>query len=280
MKPPRPAGRDSRSRSSTTIRARRSTGSRRRSASRHASASPGPRARSCTRRLEVGEARGHGRRHDLPRPQEPALARRREHAGREHLRRRHRRALRARARGGRDDRATRSRTRTTATAATARSTWRATCGGSRSASTRTPGTRRSPSTACRRNRAVIVPMLAYADAPAALEFLCRAFGFEQRFRMDMPDGTIGHAELALGGAPRDARQRLARGRARERQRAAGAALPDLLRGGRRGRALRARARPGRDDRDPAGERARRAQLPRARSGRPALDLRLAREASP
>jgi uncharacterized glyoxalase superfamily protein PhnB len=45
---------------------------------------------------------------------------------------------------------------------------------------------------------VIVPMLAYADAPAALEFLCRAFGFEQRFRMDMPDGSIGHAELALG----------------------------------------------------------------------------------
>ncbi len=43
-------------------------------------------------------------------------------------------------------------------------------------------------------------MLAYADAPAALEFLCRAFGFEERFRMDMPDGGIGHAELALCGA--------------------------------------------------------------------------------
>jgi uncharacterized glyoxalase superfamily protein PhnB len=44
----------------------------------------------------------------------------------------------------------------------------------------------------------IVPMLPYADAPAAIAFLCRAFGFEERFRMDMPDGTIGHAELALG----------------------------------------------------------------------------------
>lgn len=43
-------------------------------------------------------------------------------------------------------------------------------------------------------------MLAYADASAALEFLCRAFGFEERFRMDMPDGTIGHAELELAGA--------------------------------------------------------------------------------
>jgi len=44
----------------------------------------------------------------------------------------------------------------------------------------------------------IVPMLPYADAPAAIAFLCRAFGFEERFRMDMPDGRVGHAELALG----------------------------------------------------------------------------------
>jgi uncharacterized glyoxalase superfamily protein PhnB len=42
-------------------------------------------------------------------------------------------------------------------------------------------------------------MLAYQDAPAALEFLCRAFGFEETFRYDMPDGTVGHAELALHG---------------------------------------------------------------------------------
>jgi uncharacterized glyoxalase superfamily protein PhnB len=44
----------------------------------------------------------------------------------------------------------------------------------------------------------IFPMLAYDDAPAALEFLCKAFGFEERYRMGMPDGTIGHAEVALG----------------------------------------------------------------------------------
>jgi uncharacterized glyoxalase superfamily protein PhnB len=42
----------------------------------------------------------------------------------------------------------------------------------------------------------IVPMLAYADARAGIEFLCRAFGFEERFRMEMPDGGIGHAEVA------------------------------------------------------------------------------------
>jgi len=44
----------------------------------------------------------------------------------------------------------------------------------------------------------LTPMLSYADAPAALDFLVRAFGFEERFRMDMPDGRIGHAELAFG----------------------------------------------------------------------------------
>lgn len=41
----------------------------------------------------------------------------------------------------------------------------------------------------------ILPMLSYTDAPAAIEFLCRAFGFDERFRLDMPDGRVGHAEL-------------------------------------------------------------------------------------
>lgn len=45
----------------------------------------------------------------------------------------------------------------------------------------------------------IIPMLAYRDAPAAIAFLCRAFGFEEKYRLDMPDGRIGHAELALAG---------------------------------------------------------------------------------
>jgi uncharacterized glyoxalase superfamily protein PhnB len=42
------------------------------------------------------------------------------------------------------------------------------------------------------------PMLVYADAPAALEFLAKAFGFAERYRMDMPDGSVGHAEVGLG----------------------------------------------------------------------------------
>ncbi|MYE06308.1 MAG: VOC family protein [Chloroflexi bacterium] len=44
----------------------------------------------------------------------------------------------------------------------------------------------------------IVPALSYDDAPAMIEFLCRAFGFTERFRLDMPDGTIGHASLLSG----------------------------------------------------------------------------------
>jgi len=46
----------------------------------------------------------------------------------------------------------------------------------------------------------VSPYLAYDDAPAAIDFLCRAFGFEERFRYPMPDGRIGHAELVSGGA--------------------------------------------------------------------------------
>jgi PhnB protein len=44
----------------------------------------------------------------------------------------------------------------------------------------------------------IIPYLAYADAPAAIEFLCRAFGFEEVYRMEMPDGRVGHCQLRRG----------------------------------------------------------------------------------
>lgn len=46
----------------------------------------------------------------------------------------------------------------------------------------------------------IVPMLSYRDPRAAIDFLVRAYGFVERYRMAMPDGSIGHAELELGGA--------------------------------------------------------------------------------
>ena len=45
----------------------------------------------------------------------------------------------------------------------------------------------------------IVPYLAYDDAHAAIAFLRAAFGFEELYRLEMPDGRIGHAELGLRG---------------------------------------------------------------------------------
>ena len=42
----------------------------------------------------------------------------------------------------------------------------------------------------------IIPYLIYADAPAAIAFLCRVFGFKELLSMPMDDGRIGHAELA------------------------------------------------------------------------------------
>jgi len=44
----------------------------------------------------------------------------------------------------------------------------------------------------------IYPGLSYDDAPAAIEFLCRAFGFEQRLVVPGPDGTVMHSELSFG----------------------------------------------------------------------------------
>lgn len=45
----------------------------------------------------------------------------------------------------------------------------------------------------------IVPALTYADAPAAIAWLCRVFGFEEVRRMEVGDGRIGNAALSLNG---------------------------------------------------------------------------------
>jgi uncharacterized glyoxalase superfamily protein PhnB len=43
-------------------------------------------------------------------------------------------------------------------------------------------------------------MIAYEDTAAAIDWLTRAFGFEEHGRRYvMEDGTIGHAELEIGG---------------------------------------------------------------------------------
>lgn len=46
---------------------------------------------------------------------------------------------------------------------------------------------------------VLYPAMRYDDAHAAIAWLCEAFGFERRVVYDAPDGTVAHAELALGG---------------------------------------------------------------------------------
>ncbi len=46
----------------------------------------------------------------------------------------------------------------------------------------------------------IYPFLRYADAPAAFEWLARAFGFEKQMLVPGPDGTIAHAQLRYGGS--------------------------------------------------------------------------------
>ncbi len=44
----------------------------------------------------------------------------------------------------------------------------------------------------------IYPTLSYDDAPAAIEWLCRAFGLTKRLVVPGPDGTVMHSELSLG----------------------------------------------------------------------------------
>jgi uncharacterized glyoxalase superfamily protein PhnB len=43
----------------------------------------------------------------------------------------------------------------------------------------------------------IIPCLRYRDAPAAIEWLCTAFGFERHLVVPGEDNTIAHAQLAL-----------------------------------------------------------------------------------
>ena len=45
--------------------------------------------------------------------------------------------------------------------------------------------------------ATIVPILVYEDVGQAIDWLCRAFGFAERLRVER-DGVIGHAQLTVG----------------------------------------------------------------------------------
>jgi uncharacterized glyoxalase superfamily protein PhnB len=47
-------------------------------------------------------------------------------------------------------------------------------------------------------KATIIPVLRYRDAPAAIDWLCRTFGFEKHLVVPNKDGTIAHAQLSFG----------------------------------------------------------------------------------
>lgn len=47
-------------------------------------------------------------------------------------------------------------------------------------------------------RATVIPTLRYRDAAAAIDWLCRAFGFQRLLVVPGDDGTIVHAQLGFG----------------------------------------------------------------------------------
>jgi uncharacterized glyoxalase superfamily protein PhnB len=47
-------------------------------------------------------------------------------------------------------------------------------------------------------RATLIPCLRYRDAPAAIDWLCRVFGFDKHAVYEGPGNTIAHAQLSFG----------------------------------------------------------------------------------
>ncbi len=50
-----------------------------------------------------------------------------------------------------------------------------------------------------RSASTLIPCLRYRDAPAAIEWLCKVFGFEKHLVVPDGHGGIAHAQLVLGG---------------------------------------------------------------------------------
>lgn len=44
----------------------------------------------------------------------------------------------------------------------------------------------------------VIPMIAYENGPAAMDWLARAFGFQERTRMLAQDGRLSHGEMQAG----------------------------------------------------------------------------------
>lgn len=47
-------------------------------------------------------------------------------------------------------------------------------------------------------KATLIPVLRYRDAPAAIEWLCAAFGFERHLVVPGDNGSVAHAQLSFG----------------------------------------------------------------------------------
>jgi uncharacterized glyoxalase superfamily protein PhnB len=54
------------------------------------------------------------------------------------------------------------------------------------------------STLAKNCKSTVIPTLRYRNAPAAIDWLCQAFGFEKNAVYANPDGTIAHAQLTFG----------------------------------------------------------------------------------
>jgi uncharacterized glyoxalase superfamily protein PhnB len=44
----------------------------------------------------------------------------------------------------------------------------------------------------------VIPMIAYENGPAAMDWLARAFGFREQARITTPDGRLSHGEMQAG----------------------------------------------------------------------------------
>ena len=52
----------------------------------------------------------------------------------------------------------------------------------------------------KQNGSDIIPTMRYKDATTAIEWLCKAFGFEKHLVVPGENGTIAHAQLSFGNA--------------------------------------------------------------------------------
>src|ERR671923_2796351 len=55
-----------------------------------------------------------------------------------------------------------------------------------------------PRRGCMNNYPAVIPMIAYENGPAAMDWLARAFGFRERDRRVTPEGRLEHGEMDTG----------------------------------------------------------------------------------